>query len=543
MLEDSKPTSTNELRAPAAPEPEKPAPKAPDAKEIQRGSIRFNVVAQIALGLVLFGMVNYLGLRHFWIKDNTIDKQFSLSDSSQTFLSRLDRKIAITVLTQKGSKEGRDIWQLAELYKNKSKDKVRIQLVDVVKDLDLFQKVRDEAAKQGVRIDSTGVFVRLANTGEKNRKADNTENPQKNLAEEKQGGALFVPQDSLFRYQAGPDRGRQITTQFLGETAITGAMMAVSRGDRPKAYIVMDKGKPRVTPLGSMWTLFSDMLRQQNVDVEPLELANEGDIPADANAVALLGPSVDINDRELEMLRRFWNSKRKGLMIMLNSAELNHPKPILEKFLAENGILAQPDRILRTHGTDLGVDKEYQVEAFFEGGNSITEPMKETTTSLPGCTRSLKINRQAEKPRTENIEIRELLRAGTGYWGEMAYFDRAPEFSEGDNKGPLYAAVSLERGASRDPLVQVESSRLVVLGNSHLLEPDTVAQSNYDFVNASMQWMLQRDQHIGINPRPKSLFKVTLNESQLNRVFILTVVVLPTIVFLVGLAVWGGRRQ
>ena len=169
-------------------------------------------------------------------------------------------------------------------------------------------------------------------------------------------------------------------------------------------------------------------------------------------------------------------------------------------------------------------------------------PQKGTVTTIPGLTRSLKLTPEAEKPRTENIDIRALLSPTTGYWGEMKYLDVSPQADEGDNLPPLYIAASMERGASKDAQISVDSSRMVVIANSSLLDPDYLLPQNYDFASSCFNWLLQRENYIGINPTPKTMFSVKVSDEQQGRIFMLSTVVLPLTVFLLGIAVWGARR-
>jgi hypothetical protein len=242
------------------------------------------------------------------------------------------------------------------------------------------------------------------------------------------------------------------------------------------------------------------------------------------------------------MLRRYWQGKRKALLFLLR-CESDFTTPVLDKFLTENGVMPQQDRVIRTYGTATGTEKEFQVEAEFQEGSAVVTSMKGLTSQLPGRTRSLRLLPDAEKPRTENIEIKPLLTAASGFWGETEYHDRSPEAGEKDNKPPIHVAAALERGASKDPLVATGSSRMIVVGNATLLDPDVLLPTNHDFMHASLQWMLGRENFIGINPRPKTLFRVNVTAAQQSRIFVLTVIVLPLIVAFVGLLVWGARRS
>ena len=69
-------------------------------------------------------------------------------------------------------------------------------------------------------------------------------------------------------------------------------------------------------------------------------------------------------------------------------------------------------------------------------------------------------------------------------------------------------AVSIEKGGSADERVQINSSRMVVVSNATFIQDNAITQDQQalDFVSASVNWLLSREQLIGIAPKiPKTL--------------------------------------
>ncbi|MBP7950878.1 MAG: Gldg family protein [Verrucomicrobiales bacterium] len=500
--------------------------------QIQRRKIGLNVALQMLLGLILFGLANYLGYRHYRQWDRTYDREFTLDEPSLKFLKVLDRKIEITVISKRGSLEQQDVWSLVEQYQRNAKSKIRKDLIDPDQDLQAFIKVSEEAARHRIKLDDMGVFLRVS--GAKSKGAD---------GEPLAGGATFIRQGSLFRY-SGESHSRRVVSQFLGEAKLTNAMMGISRGDRPKIYVVTGKTSFRMSQGGgNAVTTIADITGRQNMEMLPLDLSTEAAIPEDASGLILLGPETDLNEREAAMLRQYWQGKRHSLLITLGT-RTDYATPQLDQFLTENGILPQQDRVMKTYGTATGNETMLEVQAKFSAGSPITQSQADTVTALPYMTRSIKLDTSSDRVRAQNIDLRPLLTATDGYWGETSYHDKVPVADERDNtKAPVVVAASAERGASREPNVSVDSSRLVVVGNSSLLDPDLLAPANHDFINSAIQWMLQRENYIGINPKNKSVFRLSLSEQQQSRVFLITTVVLPLVVFIFGFVVWGLRRS
>ena len=531
--ETSSAPETEVLPKPPAPSTDSTESSAP----INRRRIGLNVSVQVVLGVILFALVNYLGIRHFAQWDKTYDHEFTLSSDTPTFLKQVDKKLAITVICHKGTPEHKDVWQLVESYHRESKGKLKVDMVDPVKDIEAFDKVSAEASRLRIKVDDLGLFIRVVKTA-----AEPDPTATGAAAEEALPSASFIPLNSLFIYTKDSNK-QPVLSGFNGESLLTGGLMSIAKGDQPKLYVVSNKSKLRFVPtMGNAITEISRMAARQNMKIAPLGLHDVDRIPEDASAVVMVGMDTDLDEREAAMLRDYWHGKHHGLFVMLNRAG-DYATPILDQFLTENGVVPQKDRVLRTYGTATGTEKLFENSVTIMDGSPITKSQKGQVTRIPGRSSSLKLTPDAEKPRTENIEIKPLLSPTTGFWGEMNYDDVSPQAGPDDNAPPLYTAASMERGASRDAQISMDSSRMVVLGNCSLMDPDLVLPENQDFVHSCINWLLQRDKYIGINPTPRSTYSIKITPEQKNRIFLLTTIVLPLVVFLLGVVVWGSRRS
>lgn len=524
---------------------ESDSPPPPPARQINRRNIGLNVFAQVTLGVILFCLVNYLGFKYFFQWDKTYNREFTLSEDTIKFLQVLDKKIAISVICSKGTPEHRDVWQLAESYHREGKSKLKIEMVDPAKDREAFEKLAAEATRLSISVEDFGIFVRPSKSGSasKRKEATAAEPPEAPRPDQDSGlvNGTFIPLNSLFQYTKDMDQ-RQVLSGFNGESALTGALMAVARGDRPNIYVVAHKSRLKLSQAGNAVSVLSSLAARQNMKILPLSLYDETTIPKDADAVVMIGVEEDLTEKELGMLRDYWHGKRHAILIMLSCND-ETDTPRLSKFLAENGVVPQKDRVMRTYGTPTGTEKDFSVVCAFSEGSPITKPQRGSIATLPGKSCSLKLTPDAEKPRAESIDIRPLLKSTGDFWGEVQWLDESPQSGAGDNPPPLDLAASLERGGLKDSRVRMDSSRMVVIGNASLLDPDGLLKTNSDFANSSLNWLLQQDQLIGISPMPKSAFRIHLTEGQQGRIFLLTSVVLPLSVFMLGVFVWGVRRS
>ena len=186
----------------------------------------------------------------------------------------------------------------------------------------------------------------------------------------------------------------------------------------------------------------------------------------------------------------------------------------LNAWLGRYGIQPQDDRVLAARSTPSGIDKQFAVDARFLENSPITQALMNQATLLPRQTRSIKMLTGLPKQRDENIQTVPLLTPSEIFWGERDFEDALPQYNEKEENGkqkdngkPLYVAAALERGAASDPRLQMQSSRLVVVGNSGLAEPP-VSAPNYDFLTRSLNWMLHRDVTSANDSSTDKLFKI-----------------------------------
>jgi ABC-type uncharacterized transport system involved in gliding motility auxiliary subunit len=114
-----------------------------------------------------------------------------------------------------------------------------------------------------------------------------------------------------------------------------------------------------------------------------------------------------------------------------------------------------------------------------------------------------------------------------------------------DHNGPLTVAVAIEKGGIEDPRVKVETSRLVLVGNSEFVSNEgiRISQSGLDFAINSLNWLINREQLAGIPPKPKQAVQLSLNEQQMSRLALVVMGLIPGLVAVFGAIVCWKRRH
>ena len=319
----------------------------------------------------------------------------------------------------------------------------------------------------------------------------------------------FVSAAQVFTYdEEGPQRR---LLEFRGEDLLTSSLIGVNQKSPPVIYVLTGNignlpsargpgGQP-ITAENVLW----DMAAKQDAHVRTLGLTGLAEIPSDAATLVSIRPGLDFTQREIEMLEAWWTTRKgAGLFLLLDPAT---DTPRLDSFLATYGVRPRPDRVLKVLTTAQGTRKELEVPAAFNPEATITAPLGGTAITFPEQSKTLRLEEDSRRLRAGALEITPLAFARTDYWGESRPDDPTPRRDEADTGAPdpLILAASIERGAQQDQRLSAAASRLVVVGNAALIDPDRettrVNPVAYDFVSSSLSWLLDRDDLIGIASR------------------------------------------
>lgn len=486
---------------------------------IHRMRIALNVGVQLLLGLVLYGLVNYLASRHFKQWDFTYDRKFTLADTTVDYLKKVTVPIRVTVLAERGKDPEKDLSALLQQYKDKMKGKLEIKIIDTLRDTNAWENFRLQF-KSDTQFDTNGVLVQA-------------DTPGKSTAN--QGDRRWIKESELYDL----DEQTKAPRSFKGESLLNSAIQAVTTPDKPKLGVVLNLGEPRKLQDGSSaFNIIRHLGELQNYEVEPYQILS--DQVADMDALIWFSPG-NVTNRETAILQSYLEKPGHSLVVFLDPMKNT---PDLDKFLALYGIVPQQDHVIRTvKGIPFN---DIEGSRFLDAG-LLTQGIVSKSTSLFGQTRSLKIESGSEKQRSENIEVKPVLAASDEYWGETDMTAIRPEYDEAtDNKSPLYLIASAERGAAKDPRVQVNSSRLLVFGNSVFADPGTVNDTNYDFLGRSINWLMHRDvvaSNDSATDKLKHRFRIQIKPEQWQRIFWTTTIILPLAALMTGLMVWSSRRS
>ena len=464
-------------------------------------STRYGALAFVSLVVVvgLLAGLNYLASKYNRRWDLSSSKEFSLSDQTKRVIGSLKEPLHIYVFDQTSAMQPyRD--RLGE-YEYLSKQ-VQVEYIDPDKDPAFTKKYQVQTA-----------------------------------------GTIVV------EYQKRVER----VTTGGGEQEITNAIIKAVQGKQRKMYFLTGHGEkdPGSADERTGYNGAAAELGRDNITTATLALAQQADVPADADAIAIAGPTNDYLPGEIDKLRKYLNKGGKAL-ILLDPPDTATSPPLtnLIAFAGEWGFDVQNNVVVDLLGRVPGRGAGDPVIANYPG-HPITEHFRfYTMFPLARAVAPAKNAQRTPQP---------LLLSSEQSWGESdlkALPERRPvSFDAADRKGPVELGAALAIPAPDAPAPPPPTpgkpadtppraeTRIVVLGDSDFASNDALAfQGNSNFFANIVNWLAEQENLIAIRPKAPDDRRVTLTEDQLRLVTWLALVIVPGAVFAAGFYTWWRRR-
>jgi hypothetical protein len=487
-----------------------------DSPRAARWIRTLNLLLQAVLFLTLVGGLNYLARSHAWRFDLTRYRRYSLSAETLSYLRELSRPIHI-VVTSDGQTDDPEVQGLLREYVYATEanpaGQVTVEYVEIYQD-------RRKTEKYG--IEQPGIVLVLC--GDKRR-------------------ALTV--GDLYRAE------NKVRKAFIGEQAVTDAILDVSNPDRKKIYFLVGHGELRpddVDPARGL-SMVRDQLRLRNYDVDTLELTGSGKIPPDAALLVSVAPQDPYTPYEQEVLRQYLGAQAGRLVLFLQPGT----QPGLRDLLIDDwGVLVDDDLVIDLGPDNMTEDGDLIIRAYAQ--HPITQTLLDYKELLRiGYARS--VRPLPGRPAEAGLTVVTLAATSTTAWGEIDYRQRGiQQFTPGvDIKGlpqmeppnRLGVAVASEKVAVRGSLpFSVPGGRIVVIGTGDMISNARITNTGSEgmFLGA-VNWTVGRDTALNVPSRPIDRFQISLSAGELARLRYTLMLALPGIAALMGIAVYWARRS
>ncbi|MEW6268554.1 MAG: Gldg family protein [Thermodesulfobacteriota bacterium] len=440
-----------------------------------------NMVVYSLLFIALLVGVNWLGVRYNKRYDLTESGVFTLSPQAQSVLGSLQQDVELQAFLEGGHDP--EIESMLESFSYAS-PRVKTSLIDPDKQPELTEKY-------GVRAYRT---VRVA-------------------------------------------YGDQATTVSQpSEESITNALIKVTKQTKQTVCFVEGEGEPDIDDQQSArgFAFAREALVNENYEVKKLLLVQEGRVPEDCTILVLAAPERPLLQQQVDAISEFLEKGGKA-MFMLPPREGDALAPLLAEYGVKLGSDVVVDQVVRLfQGPQLGLNPIVSTY----GAHPITKDLKERTV-FP-LTRS--VSEGEVKP---GLTVVSIAKTSASSWAETdltsLFEQQTASLEEADVKGPVSIGVAVTADLKQLGMGEGEA-RLVVFGTAGFADNKNInSLYNRDLLLNSFGWLASQEELLSIRPRTVRASRVQFSEEQATAIFYLSVLIIPELLLIAGLAVWWRR--
>ena len=489
----------------------------------RRAATGLNVCLQAVLAAAALVMINYLASRYYLRWDVSVRQPYRLSEKTVGLLSGLDAEVRVVVFMQRGHTLFEELRCLLAEYEYAARGisslDLRVEWVDPDRDL---ARTRELSAKYDVKESNV-------------------------LVVESVGRKTYVPADDLVAYEIDYDQllatGRtdRRRTGFIGEQAVSSAILTVVGESPPMVYFLGGHGERETGDFDEQtgYSRIARIMRRDNIDLKPLLLAEAGGVPRDCDALIIAGPSRPILKAEVQMLKAYLE-KSGRLFVMLDPGSAAG----LDALLAEWGVRICQDVAV---GQRTLTGREVIVIEYPD--HPITRELKNVMSVfyMPRCIEPLEKKPQTADRAADRPQVTTLVSTTQRGWGNADPSERPAVFSaEVDRRGPVSFAVAVEKGTVPGIDVEIQPTRLVVIGDSFFVANGAIGGAvggNADVFLNAVNWLLEREALLAVAPKMPWHAALDMSRRQIKLAFLVIGILLPAVAVVAGVIMRWVRRS
>ena len=476
--------------------------------------------------LFLFLGANYISWRHYFRADWSLNRFQQISGQTLNLLKNLPGEVVITTfVAPEGDSTGNliqeDVLKLLEEYKYRAGGKVKLVTVHPYLD---FQASQQLVEKFKLSSNENVVILEYGNRSKVLKVAEMAEiDPGMMMV----GGAARVK-------------------SFLAEEKISSAVSELVQGKTPKVYVSQGHGEFNLQssdqdPAG--YSKLAARLRSQNLELVFWNAGEQEGVPADADAVLVAGSKFPWSASALGALRAYL-AKPGRLLLALDPGSPTG----LESLLEEQGLGFDANKLFRKvmvlgpSGLGQGTLDE------IVGSRFSLHPAIRWIENVGGSLRFAPARSITLKPQSPGATVKTemLVETSEQCWAKAwpLAAGKKQDFAEGeDRKGPFTLAAVIDGSAPGDKGRESPALRVVAMGSASAFANQNLSPLEVDFMVNGLQWILGRQEALGISPKEPVDFAVALDDRKQWVIRTLLFLALPLGLAGVGALVWWRRRH
>ena len=449
------------------------------------------VVALVVIGILI--AVNLVVSEFDYKFDLTGEEIFSLSDETKEVLNNVNEDI--TIYTLFNTKNNDNVVSMAdevlEQYRQNNKH-IRVEN----KDLYLYPDFAGQYSTEDNPVSANGMIVQK---GE--------------------------------RYKVISYNEYLYNNAYLNvESLVTSAIQYVCMTENPVIYYVTGHNEEDYNNFTSVLS----GLKSVNYELEGISLLDK-DIPEDCTALMITDCARDYSENEAQKVKDYLANDGRALFVISEVSKAD--KPNLASIVSNYGVELSDSFIIE------GDESAYYQYPFALLPN--VENHDVNSNLLRGGYRVWAYSAKAITEvdiKKQGLVIEPLL---TTTNKSFIKADGNQSFNQetGDPQGPFNVAVAVTDSTYTDTS---HTTKAVVCSSAAMLYPDVdsyVSGANSGFILGAVNWLNDDDSSLYIAPKSLQSESTLIDNAQRNKIMLLSVYVLPGILFILGAVVWVRRRN
>ena len=480
---------------------------------------------KLVFAAAIFVFLNWIGFRHYNHVDLSASQYFTISSKTKDELSKLNAPLHIYTLldpsgNQQAGLQAQQIENLIKVYVDAAPKYVSYEKIDPAMDPKRAKDLYDKLHFSGTE------YLVILQYGDHSPR--------------------FVKQDEMF--DTNPMTGQ--VGAFKGEQQLTGAITALIEGKASKVYFTEGHGEHSIHDTNSAlgYGAVASLLKDDNIETTTFNLAEKGEVPDDAEAVVIAGPTIQFAPVEVSAIDKYLQNNGK-LLILLDPYYTSGLESTLEKY----GLKYEDDLVLKQVTGATGNAVAYPIAYITQGGFS-AQPIT-TKFAQAGLQMIIQDARSITLPGSQGQEpskMQFLLQTDADSWGWISKpgAEKADPATLTYNKvtdigGPLTVAAQYDGGMTTDPKSKATmySTRIVAVGASKFITNGTLEQVGANFFGNAIDWLVKKDAVLDIAPKKPTEYGVSLNAISYDTLAWTAAVILPGLALVFGFMIWFSRRK
>lgn len=270
---------------------------------------------------------------------------------------------------------------------------------------------------------------------------------------------------------------------------------------------------------------FGKQLSMKGFKTDSLNLAIAQDVPTNASVLIIASPQVNLLKGEVDKILAYV-ARGGNLLWLIDQESLRGLQPLAEKL----SLTLTPGVVVDPQSQQLKAPITFALGANY-GQHPITRNFNNIT--IFPFARQISLNESKEWNGVSLVEVAQNGWVETGKLESDATFDEMYDVA-----GPISIAAALRR------TLQDREQHVVVIGNGHFLANSYLGNgSNLDFGINLINWLVEDENLITIQPRATLDSNLTMSKSALTVIVSVFLIILPLFFLVCGITVWWQRRR